>query len=127
MSEHITVTLNGEASTQRKGISVRELIRERVYQEVDDYNRAQRDKKATTRYLGLVKPSELETDLNGPMTKRAREVDWKKQFDLATEAYENKRILVLVGDHQTETLDEEIDLSRNAEVTFLRLVLLVGG
>jgi len=35
--------------------------------------------------------------------------------------------VVLVGDHQVLSLDEEIDLAGNAELTILKLVPLTGG
>ncbi len=109
-----------EFPTER--ISVRELIRERVYQEVQDYNR---DKAG--RFRGLVQPSEAEIALNVYTLKPGREIDWKAQFEKACEAFESKRVLVLVGDKQATALDDTIELGRGTEVTFLRLVPLVGG
>ena len=109
-----------------ESITVRELIRERIYQEVQDYNHAL-DVTSSGPFRGLVQPSKSEAELNGDRSRRVREIDWKKQYELATEAYENRRILVLVGDLQTESLDERIQIVRGTEVTFLRLVLLVGG
>src|SRR5512133_239049 len=45
-------------------ITVRELIRSRVYQEVQDYNLRQRTNAGTT-FRGLVTPSDAERTLNG--------------------------------------------------------------
>src|SRR5437016_2990932 len=84
-------------------ITVRELIRERVYQEVQDHNRSKGEV-----FRGLVQPSETEQALNGFKMKKVREVDWKAQFAKACEAYEANRVLVLVGDRQTGSLDETI-------------------
>src|SRR5690606_6941083 len=109
-----------EFPTER--ITVRELIRERVYQEVDDYNRAKPDV-----FHGLVQPTDAETALNGFRMKKQREIDWKQQYERAIEAFEHNRILVLVDDHQAESLDETIEITRGTEVTFLRLMPLVGG
>jgi hypothetical protein len=102
-------------------ITVRELIRERVYQDVQDYNRS----TSPAVFRGLVQPSAPEAALNGERTRR--QINWKAQFDAACDAYAKNRILVLVGDRQTASLDETITLTRGVEVTFLRLVLLVGG
>lgn len=110
-----------------ESITVRELIRERVYQEVDDYNCAIRSKTPPARYQGLVQPTEVEERLNPDRPSHKKEVNWKKQFDLAIQAYEQRQILVLVGNRQTESLDEVIRISHGTEVTFLRLVMLVGG
>ncbi|MEM9251348.1 MAG: hypothetical protein AAGB29_03265 [Planctomycetota bacterium] len=112
-----------------ESITVRELIRERVYQEVDDFNRQVRAAKPQSRWRGLVRPTELEEQLNGPnKTVRAKkEVDWQTQYDLACDAFEKNRFFVLVGDRQAGSLDERIEIGRETEVSFLQRVLLVGG
>ncbi len=106
-------------------ITVRELIRERVYQEVQEYNR--KAGLAGGVFTGLVQPTESERELNGYRVRKGKDVNWKAQFEKACEAYDANRILVLVGDRQTESLEETIELTRGTEVTFLRLVMLVGG
>jgi hypothetical protein len=103
-------------------VTVRELIRERIYQEVQDYNREKRGA-----FRGLVQPSEAEVALNGYTLKPGREINWKTQFERACEAYSAGRILVLAASRQTETLDEVITITRGVEVSFLKLVPLVGG
>lgn len=117
-----TVKRRFELEFPTERITVRELIRQRVYQEVQDYNARRPDL-----FQGLVQPSEAELTLNGYTVRRGREIDWKSQFEKACEAFESNRLLVLVGDKQTNTLEEEIEIRRDVEVTFLRLVPLVGG
>ena len=109
-----------EFPTER--ITVRQLIRERVYQEVQDYNR-----ERSGAFRGLVQPTEAEVALNGYTLRPGREIDWKAQFERACEAFEKNRVLVLVGNRQTASLDEQIELTRGVEATFLRLVPLIGG
>jgi hypothetical protein len=109
-----------EVTTER--LTVRELIRSRVYQEVQDYNR-QRGQV----FQGLVQPEEAEKTLNGWKLKKPRLLDWKQQFDRAVEAFESNRILILVNDRQAESLDEELVIESQMTVTFLRLTPLVGG
>jgi hypothetical protein len=109
-----------EVLTER--ITVRELIRSRVYQEVQDYNRRRPEV-----YRGLVQPTDAEKTLNGCKLPKARLIDWKKQFDKAIEAFEANGILILVDDKQAESLDEEIILRPDTRVSFLRLTMLVGG
>lgn len=103
-------------------ITVRELIRSRVYQEVQDYNQRQ-----PTYFRGLVQPTDAEKTLNGYKLKKPRQIDWKEQFDLAIKAFESNRILVLVNDRQAESLDEEFVIAPGTDVVFLKLTLLVGG
>ncbi|MET9622423.1 hypothetical protein ABZZ37_16900 [Streptomyces sp. NPDC006464] len=45
----------------------------------------------------------------------------------AVAAFGRNGFLVLVGDRQVEELDETVELGRDTEVTFLRLVPLAGG
>ncbi len=110
-----------------ESITVRELIRERVYQEVDDFNRILREQAKEPAPRMLVAPTETERRLNDHSDGQSVEVDWKRQFEIATDAYERRQILVLVGDRQTESLDETVELTRGVDVIFLRLMLLVGG
>jgi len=103
-------------------VTARELIRSRVYQEVQDYNL-----KAPEFFRGLVQPADAEKTLNGIKIKKGRQLDWQKQFEVALEAFEANRILILVNERQVESLDEEIVVEPETQVTFLRLVPLVGG
>lgn len=103
-------------------ITVRELIRSRVYQEVQDYNR-----KRPELFRGLVQPTDAERTLNGFKLPKGRQIDWKQQYEKAAEAFEQNRVIILVGDRQATSLDEEIEIKPGTAVTFLRLVLLVGG
>ena len=115
-----TNELSLEFLTER--IDVRELIRSRVYQEVQDYNRS-----AGGVFRGLVQPTDAEQVLNGFRLRKPRQIDWKKQFEQAVEAFEAGRVLVLVDQKQVSSLDEEIVLGPGTDVAFLRLVPLVGG
>jgi hypothetical protein len=109
-----------EVLTER--ITVRELIRSRVYQEVQDYNRRQ-----PLIFRGLVQPTDAERTLNGYELRKGRTIDWKRQYDKALEAFETNGILILVDDKQAESLDEEIVIRPGTHVSFLRLTPLVGG
>jgi hypothetical protein len=103
-------------------ITVRELIRERVYQEVQDYNNSTKE-----HFRGLICPTDAEETLNGFKQKKRKQIDWKKQNDKAVEAFESNRVLVLIDERQAESLDEELTITSGMEVTFLKLTLLVGG
>lgn len=103
-------------------ITVRELIRSRVFQEVKDHN-------AGRRRAGphLVQPSATEARLNAGGSPATRTIDWEAQYAVALEAFERGRVLVLVDDRQAESLDHPITIAPDTTVTFLRLVPLVGG
>jgi hypothetical protein len=103
-------------------LTVRELIRSRVYQEVQDYNLHQPE-----RFRGLVQPTDAEQSLNGYKLKKPRSIDWKKQYEKALDAFEANRFLLLINDRQAESLDEEIVIEPGTCVSFLKLTPLVGG
>ncbi|HEY7089724.1 MAG TPA: hypothetical protein VH518_16620 [Tepidisphaeraceae bacterium] len=108
-------------------ITVRELIRERVYQEVQDFNR-RNDEYV---FRGLVQPTDAEKILNGNRTeyrlKKRREINWKQQFEKATDAFARNGFFVLVDNKQAASLDEQFTIGRDTEVSFVRLMPLVGG
>ncbi|MFF8842529.1 hypothetical protein ACF08N_07310 [Streptomyces sp. NPDC015127] len=53
--------------------------------------------------------------------------DPQEAYERAVESFGRGGFLVLAGDRQITELDEHVDLSAATEVTFLRLVPLVGG
>ncbi len=102
-------------------LPLREIIRRRIFQEVAEHNA-----KNSTGFTGLVQPGEVEAALNGKRNTSHR-VEPQRQFELAVEAFGRNGFLVLVDDRQVEGLDEPVQLTEGTEVTFLKLVPLVGG
>jgi hypothetical protein len=109
-----------ELLTER--VTVRELIRSRVYQEVGDYNR-----RTPEYFRGLVQPTDAEQTLNGYKVRKARQLDWKAQFDKAIEAFQRNQFFILVDDKQVDELEDEVTLTPDTRVSFVKLVPLVGG
>lgn len=109
-------------------ITVEELIRSRVYQEVQDYNQRKPD-----RFQGLVRSTDAGPAAEGFAMSKPRTIDWKAQFDAACEAFKRNQVLILVDDKQVDRLQETIELrpagpgAEATSVTFLRLTPLVGG
>lgn len=103
-------------------ITVRELIRSRVYQEVKDYNARQPEY-----FRGLVRPAEAERTLNGYRLRQRRLLDWQEQFEAALKAFASNGFLILVDEEQATDLEEEIVITPGAAVTFIKLTPLVGG
>jgi hypothetical protein len=103
-------------------ITVRELIRTRVANEVRDYNLSQPEY-----FRGLVQPTDAESTLNGFKMRKRRRIDPEKQFELALRAFYTNGFILLVDDRQVDELEEEIEVRPDTTVTFLKLVPLVGG
>lgn len=116
-AEHtFTVHVSGEK------ISIRELIRLRVYQEVEEFNSRQ-----PVVFRMLVQPNDTERTLNGFKFHKPRLIDPETQFERAIQAFEGNGFIVLVDDFQVQELEDEIALHPETSVTFLKLVPLVGG
>ena len=114
----LELTLN--VSAER--ITVRDLIRQRVCHEVEEYNRRKPDT-----FRGLVQPTDSERTLNGYRLRQPRTIDATTQLAKAIDAFQGNQIIMLVDDRQVESLDEEVPLRPNTRVSFLRLTPLVGG
>lgn len=128
-----TLTIHDETSSGQKTrsftldfltekITLRELIRARIYQEVQDYNL-----KAPEYFRGLVQPKDAETVLNGYKLTKRRPIDWQEQFERALEAFEGNGYFVLIGDQQAASLDQQFEIKVDTEISFVKLTPLVGG
>ena len=105
-------TLEKPFDVTQDALTLRELLRLRVYSEAEAHNAQE-----NTVFSGLVQPE------SGPK----RRVDAGAQFHKATEAFERRAFIVLVDDEQVDALDTVLDVAAGAQVTFLKLVPLVGG
>src|SRR5437588_2225872 len=103
-------------------VSLRELLRRRIYQEVTEYNARQ-----SKYFHGLVQPTDAERTLNGYRLKTAHQLDWQAQYDKALEAFRYRGYILLVNDKQVADLDAPIELHARTKVTFFKLIPLVGG
>lgn len=103
-------------------VTARELIRERLRQEVEAYN-----SRRPEYFRGLVQPTDAERTLNGFKLREPRALDWEEQYEKAVEAFGRNGFILLVDDRQVEDIDAVIQLKPQTTVTFLKLVPLVGG
>jgi hypothetical protein len=129
----ITLTIHDETAAGQKTntftldclterMTVREILRARIYQEVQDYNL-----KEPEYFRGLVEPAGAERLQNGYKIKAKRKIDWQEQYQQALCSFERNGFFVLVGDRQAESLDQEYEIKVDTEVSFVKLVPLVGG
>jgi hypothetical protein len=105
-------------------LTLRDLIRTRVREEVAKANAAIGDGRA---FRTLVQPTEAEATLNGYRLRKGRTIDWQRQADEAEKAFARNGFFVLVDGRQLEDLDEELALTADSEIRFVRLTPLVGG
>lgn len=128
-----TVTFRDETATGKpltewevaglpERMTVRELIRLRVREEVARHNARPSD-----RFNGLVRPDDAEMELNGYRLREPRRIDWERQAEIAERAFLANGFFVLAYDRQVEDLDEVVDLIADPDLVFIKLVALVGG
>jgi len=110
----------------KRKISVSELIAEKVYQEVSAYN-----SRARANYgREYLRNEEIERMQDagkiGLGSKRRRQVDPEVEYQKALQAFEQNVFLILVDGRQRE-LGDIITVTPQTNITFIRLVPLVGG
>ena len=103
-------------------ITVRELIQQRVNQEVVAHNENQ-----SKYFQGLVQPTDSERSLNGYKLRNPRTIDLAQQIELAIEAFQCNGFILLINDRQVEDLETELVLDESSTIGFLKLIPLVGG
>ena len=103
-------------------ITLRELLKTRVREEV-----AKANLDRETAHHMLVQPTDAEVTLNGYRVRKSKTIDWERQAEVAEEAFSRNGFFVIVDDRQVESLDDELELTPETEVRFLKLTPLVGG
>ncbi len=104
-------------------MTVEELISRRVRAEVKKFN-----KEPDTHFLGLVPPTWAEKSLNSRKTKKSfPKMDAEKQVATAIESFKRNGFFLFVDNEQYENKDDNVTLTHNSTVEFIRLVQLTGG
>jgi hypothetical protein len=103
-------------------ITLRDLIRLRVREEVARYNL-----RPTADFTGLVRPNGAVASPTGYRMPVPRRIEWEQQADAAIDAFGRNGFFVLVNGRQVTELDAELELSETLDVGFVRLTPLVGG
>ena len=114
----------------RVRVTVRDIITERVTQEVVNYNRKAAEYGADHARFHLVQPTDLERQLNGSAQAKGegrKLVDLDKQIDVALKAFQSNGFFILIDDLQAETLEQIVEIKVGTLVSFVKLTPLVGG
>jgi hypothetical protein len=103
-------------------ITLRDLIRTRVREEVARYNATLADL-----FQGLVMPDGAQPTPEGFRMPARRRIDWEQQADRALDAFGRNGFFILIDARQVTDLEEVLELTAESDIRFLRLVQLVGG
>lgn len=123
------VTFTGDTLNQiriavsNERTTVKELIAARVEAEVNAYNDT-----LPEYFNGLIQPTNAEKTLNGfKLRDRKQKIDIEKQILIALDAFQKNGYFILIDEEQAEDLNQEVLVSKNTTVNFLKLTQLVGG
>lgn len=105
-----------------ENVSVKEIITQRVLQEVENYNQ-----KLPNHFNGLIEPTDAEKTLNGYKLKPKKLIDGEMQVYVALDAFQKNGFFVLVDNLQVENLDQIVQLKQSTAISFIKLTPLVGG
>jgi hypothetical protein len=134
----VTLTVRDETASGRvyqelplclptEKIAVRDLIRERIRCEVEDFNRTQDE----TIFRGLVQPDGAERVVNGAVEEYHvtphRQIDWEPQFEKALDGFGHGSFVILIDEKQAVGLDQEFTIGPETQVSFLKLSPLIAG
>jgi len=104
-------------------VCARDVIEQRVRQEVQKFN----DAKKRKLFSGLVQPRNTEKELNGYRFKKEKTIDADEQVSIAISAFSKNKFFFLVDDMQVESLDVEFGITDDTKISFLKLIPVVGG
>ena len=99
-------------------ITLREIIRRRLYQEISEYQAKKRSQLPC--FLIPTRSCQTATELL-PL------FDWQRYSEQVIHAFEKRSYIVLVDNQQITYLDAPITLHIQSTVTFLKLMPLIGG
>ncbi len=111
------------------GVTLRDLIERIVREEVAGFKKRQFDRQ----FLRALTATEIELAAEkgkiemGGSEIGLQSVDEDQSIEAALQAFEDGMYLVVIDEVEKKDLDEQIFLSPDSRVTFIRLTLLSGG
>ncbi|MBL7748415.1 MAG: hypothetical protein JNM19_13345 [Chitinophagaceae bacterium] len=103
-------------------ITVKDIIEARVRQEVDTYN-----KRLPEYYNGLIEPNDAEKTINGYKLRSKSPIDAEKQVYVALDAFQKNGFFMLIDTFQATSLQQQVQLTGDTRISFVKLTPLVGG
>jgi len=101
-------------------ITIKELIKLRVFQEAQDYNT-----RRTSYYRGLVRPNNAKPMLNGYKLEPNYKIDPQKQYYIAMDAFKREGFHVLVDEKRVADPEFAISVDSQVRISFMKMVPVV--
>ena len=110
------------------GVTLRDLISHIVRREVEAF----RTRQAERRVFRVLSPGEIEEGAETGKIESGgsilnQPVDEEAAVDAALTAFEDEMYLAVIDGERIHSLDEQVYLKPDSNVTFVRLTLLAGG
>lgn len=109
-------------SFSTEAVTIKDIIDARVRAEVDAYN-----KKLPEYFNGLIEPTDAEKTLNGYRLRNKKAIDSEKQTYVALDAFQKNGFFVLVDNEQCTSLEQQVTLTVDTQISFIKLTPLAGG
>ncbi len=103
-------------------ISIKELIKLRVFQEAQEYNA-----RKSAYFRGLVRPTHAQPILNGYKLDPNYKIDPQKQYYIAMDAFKRQGFHIMVDEKRIDDPDYEIPVNAQVRISFMKMVPLVEG
>lgn len=113
-----------DIEVEEERLTVQELIRNIVLQQVYNQNTEMRERKNSHETERLLNKKKSGTSKSG---QPRYTIDWVPTYEHALKAFEDNQVLLLIDDKQMDDLDALVTLTPATKVTFLKLIPLVGG
>ncbi len=103
-------------------ITIKELIRLRVFQEAQEYNA-----RKSAYFRGLVRPIHAQPILNGYKLDPKYKIDPLKQYYVAMDAFRRHGFYIMIDEKRIEDPEFEIPVNSEIRISFMKMVPLVEG
>jgi hypothetical protein len=103
-------------------ITVRQLICLYIDHQIEQYRGKCKDSKQHSFFI----PLEQEQSLSGIQPGEGK-LNPEKLYSRALDAFSNNQFVLLVDDQQIEELEQDVFVTAKSNVTFLKLMPLIGG
>ena len=103
-------------------VTIKDIIEARVRQEVSNYNN-----KLPDYYNGLIEPTNAEKTINGYKLREKKIIDGEQQVYVALNAFQKNGFFLLLDSQQCSSLEQQVHLSADTRISFVKLTPLIGG
>ena len=107
---------------EEDNLTVEAIIRLRVESEVKRFNT-----QRPICFFSLVQPEGVDITPKGYRLKEHRNIDAAAQCTIAVAAFEKKSFIVNANGKDYQSLDENVEINDDTEISFIKFMEIIGG